>query len=90
MGQQQRVAEPVGALNMEKTKTQSEEARKIIKALLEAGEASAAASSTGNPAELKKAERATDGAITRAYKFMTGEAPPSDQDLVDFIYGDPE
>ena len=41
---------------MAQTKTRSEEVRKIIKALLEAGDASAAASSTGNPAELNKAE----------------------------------
>ena len=67
-----------------------QEIRKIIKALLEAGDASAAASSTGNPGELIKAERQTDRAITKAYKFMTGEAPPSDADLVDFIYGEPE
>jgi hypothetical protein len=75
---------------MADTKTRSETARKIIKALLEAGDASAAASSTGNPAELIRAERQTDRAITKAYKFMTGEAPPSDADLVDFIYGEPK
>jgi hypothetical protein len=75
---------------MADTKTQSEAARKIIKALLEAGDASAAASSTSNPGELIMAERQTDRAIIRAYKFMTGEAPPTGQDLVDFIFGDPE
>ena len=75
---------------MTQTKTQSEESRKIIKALLEAGDASAAASSTGNPGELIKAERQTDRAITKAYKFMTGEAPPSGADLVEFIFGEPE
>jgi hypothetical protein len=74
---------------MAQTKTRSEEARKIIKALLEAGDASAAASSTGNPGELIKAERQTDRAITKAYKFMTGEAPPTGADLVDFIFGEP-
>ena len=68
---------------------QSRKARKIIKALLEAGDASAAASSTGNPAELIKAERQTDRAINRAYKFMTGEDPPTG-DLVEFVYGEPE
>jgi len=79
----------VGALNMAQTKTRSEEVRKIIKALLEAGDASAAASSTGNPAELNKAERQTDRAITKAYRFMTGEDPPTG-DLVEFVYGEPE
>jgi len=67
---------------------QSRKARKIIKALLEAGDARAA-SSTGNPAELIKAERQTDRAINRAYKFMTGEDPPTG-DLVEFVYGEPE
>jgi hypothetical protein len=66
---------------------QRQKARLLIRALLEAGDASAEASSTGNPGELIKAERAIDRAITRAYRYMTGEAPPSDQDLVDFIYG---
>jgi hypothetical protein len=69
---------------------QRQTARLLIRALLEAGDASAEASSTGNPGELIKAERAIDRAITRAYRYMTGEAPPSDQDLVDFIYGEPE
>jgi hypothetical protein len=69
---------------------QRQKARLLIRALLEAGGDSEAASSIGNPADLKKAERATDRAITRAYRYMTGEAPPSDQDLVDFIYGEPE
>ena len=67
---------------------QRQKARLLIRALLEAGgDSEAASSTTGNPAELKKVERATDRAITRAYRYMTGEAPPSDQDLVEFIYG---
>jgi hypothetical protein len=63
--------------------------REIIKALLEAGDAGCAASATGNQADLKKAERATDRAISKAYKFMTGEKPPKGEDLVEFIFGEP-
>jgi len=85
---------------MAHSKTNKEaKARKIIEALLDAGAAEAlldagaageAASHIGHEADLKKAERDTDRAIVKAYKFMTGEAPPSDADLVDFIYGEPE
>jgi regulator of RNase E activity RraB len=76
---------------MAHSKTNKEaKARKIIEALLDAGAAGEAASHIGHEADLKKAERDTDRAIVKAYKFMTGEAPPSDADLVDFIYGEPE
>jgi regulator of RNase E activity RraB len=71
-------------------KQQRQKARLLIRALLEAGSECEAASTIRHRAKLKQAERATDRAITRAYRYMTGEAPPSDQDLVDFIYGEPE